>query len=219
MPVVSDVYTQYKIMVNLQKHMFRVAGVAALICDHIPEEKHAELKIDRENILRACLLHDMANILKFKLDVFPEFLEPEGVDYWQNVKDGFAKKYGAKVHPATIQIVKELGCSERVVQLIDAVSFNQEKKNFESTDFGVKICAYSDMRVAPMSVVSLAERLDDGHKRYPTTSKADERFRYAMNALLKKIEVQIFEKCDISPDDVTENAVEKYFSILQKISF
>lgn len=209
MPAVSEIYTQYQIMVSLQKHMLRVAGVAQVICDHFSE------KIDRDNILQACLLHDMANILKFDLSIFPEFLEPQGTAYWQKVKDEFIVRYGKKVHPATVQIVQELGCSERIVQLIDAISFNQEKKNFDGDDFGKKICAYADMRVAPLGVVSLQARLEDGKKRYPSTSPGDDRFRYAMNALLKKIEVQIFEKCDIGPDDITEKVVGTHFDQLK----
>ncbi len=215
MSTVAEIYTQYKIMVSLQRHMLRVAGVAAMICDHLSPD----VPVDRENILRACLLHDMANILKFDLTIFPEFLQPEGTEYWQGVKDEFGQKYGKSVHPATIKIVQELGCSQRIVDLIDAVSFNKEKQNFESEDFGRKICAYSDMRVAPLGVVSLTERLEDGKNRYPARSKSDDRFRYAMNALLKKIEVQIFEKCDINPEGITEVEVEKYFPALKEISF
>lgn len=204
---IAEIYQAYQIMPNLQQHMFRVTGVAEQVCQHL------QAHVERENILRACLLHDMGNIIKFDLQYFPEFLEPEGLEYWQQVKDEFIQKYGKNPHHATIAIVTELGASDRIKELIDAVGFNLAKKNFESDDFSRKVCAYADMRVAPHGVVSLSERLEDGRKRYE--AKGDHNtFSYVMGAFLKKIEKQLFEKMDIGPEDVTEKSVtpltEKY---------
>lgn len=205
----TEIYRRYQIMPNLQQHMWRVAGVAQLICDNL------QVSVDTENVVTACLLHDLGNILKFDLKVFPEFLQPEGAEYWQQVKAETLTKYGALVHPATIAMASEVGASQRVLQLIEAISFNQEKKNFESDDFGRKICAYADMRVAPWGVVSLDDRLKDGKDRYPAKSVKDERFRYAMNALLHKIEVQIFAVCQITAAEVTEAAVGPIIEMLK----
>ncbi len=190
MPNIQQIYDQYQIMANLQQHMLRVTAVAKIICDHL------SLPVDTDSVVRACLLHDMGNILKFDLSVFPEFLEPLGAAYWQGIKTDFSLKFGKLVHPATIKIATELGASQRVKELITAINFNQEKANWTSSDFGRKICAYADMRVAPTGVTSLDERLADGKVRYPVKSAKEEGFRYAMNAYLHKIEVQIFEKCD-----------------------
>jgi len=62
-------------MPSLQLHMFRVAGVASVICENF---KQPEL-INQDDIVSACLLHDMGNIIKFNLSLFPQFLEPEGL--------------------------------------------------------------------------------------------------------------------------------------------
>ncbi len=207
MPKITELYKSYQIMGNLELHMLRVTGVAKEICSHISES------VDTENILKACLLHDMGNILKFDLSVFPEFLEPQGLAYWQGVKSDFEKKYGKLVHPATVKIAHEIGASERVIELIDAISFNRAKQNWESHDFGHKICAYADMRVAPFSVVSMKERLEDGQKRYAAST-----FTYVMGSYLKKIETQIFEKCDIRPEDITESVVAEHFDELRNTS-
>src|SRR3989344_7719535 len=100
------------IMPSLQLHMFRVTSVAQIICESLGEnvilvsEAHPESGSwtsqddAKNNILSACLLHDMGNILKFNLDLFPEFLQPEGKEYWQKVKDSFEKKYGKDEHEA-----------------------------------------------------------------------------------------------------------------------
>ena len=200
---IAALYEQYQLMPNLQEHQYRVTGVAALLCDHL------QVQLDREAILQACLLHDMGNIIKFDLMYFPEFLEPKGLEYWQGVQQEFVKKYGDNAHHATLKIVQELGVSERVRELIDAISFNQEKHNFESTDFSRKVCAYADMRVLPHGVLSLQERLDDGLKRYG--SKHPQTFFFsAMGACLKKIEIQIFNQLDITPVDVNDQTISPY---------
>jgi hypothetical protein len=198
---VAEIYQQYQIMPNLQQHMFRVAGVAELICQHISQQ------VDREEVITACLLHDMGNIIKFDLTYFPEFIQPQGLEYWQAVKDQFVAKYGQNPHHATIAIARELHASDRVVELIDAVAFNIAKQNWESSDFSRKICAYADMRVAPSGVVSLTERLEDGRKRYEKPGQKNT-FSYAMGAFLKKIEGQLFVACDLEPEDITSSSVE-----------
>lgn len=198
---ISQVYQKYQINPTLQQHMCRVAGVADIIC------KYFSAPLDTEEILIACLLHDMGNIIKFKFDLFPEFFEPEGVEYWQDVQKNFIEKYGKNSHAATMAIVKDIGVAPRVAELIDAISFNQAKKNSESDDFAKKICMYADMRVTPHGVTSLAERLADGQKRY-FRKEEDQRFAYAMGACIKKMEKQIFEQCEgFSPEQITEESL------------
>ncbi len=198
---ITQLYQKYQIMPNLQQHMFRVTGVAEIICDHL------NVKVEKENTLLACLLHDMGNIIKFDLSYFPEFLEPKGLAYWQKVKDEFVANYGKLPHNATLAIAREISISERVCELIDAIGFHLAKQNWQSEDFSRKVCAYADMRVAPFGVTSLQERLDDGRKRY--TAKGDKQtFSYVMGAFLKKIERQLFEKMDIQPEEITEEMVK-----------
>ena len=72
---ISEIYQKYQIPPHLQLHMYRVSAVAWTICDNFDEE------LDKIKIVAADLLHDMGNIIKFDLKLFPEFLEPEGYDY------------------------------------------------------------------------------------------------------------------------------------------
>ena len=55
---IQEIYTKYKIMPSLQLHQYRVAGVAMYLCERV------KMKIDTDNIIAACLLHDMGNIIK-----------------------------------------------------------------------------------------------------------------------------------------------------------
>ena len=76
MVTIQEIYTHYQIMPVLQQHMLRVAGVTDLICQLAGD------KVDSHNVVIAALLHDSGNIIKFDLQRFPHFLEPEGLDYW-----------------------------------------------------------------------------------------------------------------------------------------
>ncbi len=105
---VRDLYRDYKIMPSLAAHQFRVAGVAWAIMD-ATDESALPSPLRRNEVISACLLHDMGNILKFDLSYFPEFLEPEGLSYWKVVKADFRAKYGMDEHAATLQIAKEIG--------------------------------------------------------------------------------------------------------------
>ena len=90
MRTITDIYTEYRIPPALQLHQFRVTGVALQIIGSI------DVAVDADSIIVACLLHDMGNIIKFNLDYFPEFLEPEGLEYWQYVQNEFIEKYNRR---------------------------------------------------------------------------------------------------------------------------
>ena len=197
-------------MPNLRLHMYRVAGVASVICDNISEN------IDRESIIAACLLHDMGNIIKFKLDLFPTFLEHEGRDYWQTVQNEYFKKYGKDEHVATLDIAREIGVNHKVMHLLKNIGFTRAKENYESPDFDGKIAAYSDMRVEPHGVVSLEHRFRDGRKRtrIHKPNSHDESLFEEMSIYLRKIEKQIFEKTSIKADDIIDVKISDYVTKL-----
>lgn len=198
---IRQLYSQYQIMSNLELHMFRVAGVAEQLGTQLlpADELH--------DVITACLLHDLGNLAKFDLEYFPDFVEPQGLAYWQQVQAEFWSKYGKNAHQATLQILAELGVTSRVVDLVNAVSFNKAKQTLDSTDFARKICAYADMRVAPYGVVSLEERLEDGRKRYSVPGKKDT-FTYVLAAYIRKIEGQLFENIALQPADITDQTVQ-----------
>ncbi len=162
----------------------------------------------------ACLLHDMGNIIKFNMNLFPEFFQPEGVEYWQGVKDDFIKKYGTDEHIATVEIAKEvlkdIKGKDRILDLIDAIGFSNAKRNAESRDYGWKIAAYADMRVEPQGVTTLESRLSDGNKRFklnkPGISRHD--FFVEMSGYLHTIQQQLFEGLDFTPESITEETVQ-----------
>lgn len=209
----------------LVTHQIKVAGVAKLICDNFQTD------LDTETIILACLLHDMGNIVKFKLGYFPEFTEPEGLEYWQEVQDEFIKKYGKDEHYATDMINKEISIDQKVIDLVNSINFKSAKENMLSDNFAVKICAYADMRVTPMGVVTLNERFLDIKNRYQVeeakkstliNSKSDYSFDPQKESsdlfemYLTEIEKQIFEKCIIKPEYINDKAVTENVELLKK---
>lgn len=209
---ISEIYNQYRIIPNLQLHQLRVAAVAKQISDNMI------INVDNASIVTAALLHDMGNIIKFDLNVFPDFLEPEGLEYWKKVKKSFHRDYGDDEHLAHIEIAKELKIDDKVIEIINNVGFSKSKANYENSSYENKIVAYSDMRVTPFKVVSLEERVYEGRKRYDQNTgeksvftEFEENYDY-----LKKIERQIFENNKLKPLNINDESTNQLIDILEK---
>ena len=197
-------------MQNLQLHQLRVASVACQICISLTN------KVDTESVVKACLLHDMGNIIKFDLSYFPEFNKPEGIDYWKQVQDEYIEKYGHNEHHATIEIVKELGCSDSITSLIDAIDHNYVAKNNANMTLEEKLCVYADNRVTPHGIVSLRERSEEARARYknhPNRIVEEDNFIFIKN--LEDFEKEIFSSSSIKPIDVNDKSAEKHIEELR----
>jgi hypothetical protein len=180
------------------------------------------IPIDKENTIKACLLHDMGNIVKFKLGYFPETLEPEGIEYWTKVQEEYVSKYGNDDHHATLAILKELNIDSDVIDLVNCIGFHTAEENMNSADFNRKICAYADMRVIPHGVSSLEERLSNLRERYTNikpsvnnTNLGNGEERKLFEDSLMVIERQIFENCSIKPKDINDLAIKDRVEKLQ----
>lgn len=211
MRTISEIYEEYRLMKTLQLHMLRVASVASVICDSFDEP------IDKEKIVKVCLLHDMGNIIKFQLDYFPELTKPEGLEYWQNVQREFIEKYGDDEHNATMQIMRELGVSEELIQLADQNHFHLLCEHAKGNDMFVKIMHYADMRVGPFGVLSYEERMDEAKKRYANhKDKFKEEGRLKLVECGREVERQIFAHCSIKSEDVNDESIKEAMERLKE---
>lgn len=203
MRTISDIYREYTIMPNLALHQLRVAAVANTILE--------ALHMQNASVVSACLLHDMGNMIKFRLTDFPEFLEPQGLEYWEKVKSAMIEKYGPEEHIATKLIAEEIGVSEETMACLQAVGFSQSIKNLDAP-MEHKICAYADMRVGPKGVLTLQERFDDGRKRYANRTDRTLLEVEKLEALYVagfELEKQIFEGLALKPEEITDSHIEK----------
>lgn len=203
MKTVQEIYSEYKIMPNLQEHQLRVAEVAKIIAENFNGN------LDVESIVTACLFHDMGNILKSDLARFPEFVEEKGIEYWQGVKDEFFQKYGPDEHVATQMIAKEVGLNAGAMECLNHIGFSNLGVNEKSDSFENKICNYSDMRVGPHGIISFEERLIDGQKRYASSKHvvASEKFEELAQSG-RMIENQIFRQSKIRPEEINDEKIK-----------
>jgi hypothetical protein len=209
---ISEIYAEYKIPQNLQEHMLRSAAVASLVCDNLNEPT------DKKQIISACLLHDMGNIIKYDFSL-PGSYGPEGIEYWKTVQGEYIKKYGTDEHKATVQIVRELNLSSEIVDLIDKVDFQKFCVHSGGNNFNIKIICYADSRVDPHGIVSYEERLADVRERYKDRKDLfPEEHREELIACGKEIEKQIFAKCKIKPADINDVSAAPIINELRNFS-
>ena len=189
--------------------MLRVAAVASLICDNFDES------LPKDDIITACLLHDMGNIIKFNLGYLPEFLEPEGLEYWQNVKNEYLEKYGENEYLASLAIAQEIKVSDYVLELIKSISFAGAQNNASGSDYDKKIPEYCDDRVNPFGIVSLEQRFTDLRERY--AHRIDNRVerQASFENAVRQMEKQIFAKCKIKPEDINNGTVKSVIAELK----
>lgn len=201
---ILEIYEKYKIMPQLQTHMLRVAGVASRIVDNFQKP------IDKNSIISACLLHDMGNIIKADLELFPEYLKDKGIQYWKSVQKEFVEKFGNSDHLATYKICKEVGIDSKIFNLIKGFGFAKTEETYKSQNIMRKICVYSDLRVSPHQVEPLEKRLEEARVRYLSKKKiiyTKEQFDKFI-PMWSEIEKQIFKYCRIKPAKITEEKVK-----------
>jgi putative nucleotidyltransferase with HDIG domain len=203
-----EIYAQFRIMPSLQLHQLRVAAVAQYVCDHLKEE------VDEKIVITECLFHDMGNIVKSDLEYFPDFVQPEGKEYWESVKRDFVEKYGPEQHAANAAIAREIGLSQEVIEIMNSSGFGKLKTVLEgSTE--LKVCQYADMRVGPHGVLPMRERLVEGRDRYKRRriateseafSRSDSEFEELAQAA-QDLEWELFTDISIAPSDITGESV------------
>lgn len=200
---IIDIYEQYKIMPNLQLHQLRVAAVAKQICESF------NIEINHVEVITSCLLHDMGNIIKAKLDndLFP-MTEAEK-EYWIEEKTIFMEKYGNDESSATAKVVKEIGVSEAIQHLIEHNDFKYICDISESDSLQKKVIKYSDLRVGPHGIVSLDGRFEDIIKRYSKLLNGDRR------DCAEDLEKQIFSHSSIKPEDINDESVKNIIEDLK----
>jgi hypothetical protein len=189
---INEIYARFNIMPSLQKHMRRVAAVGALILSG------EDSRINKNDVIAALLLHDIGNIVKFRLG--------DELASWQKIQQETIAKYGSVDHEATEKMVKDLGVNKRVAWLISEMVFENLLQVIDSNDRELKICLYADQRVAPYGVVSLQERFADLRRRYEGTALAS-RFDVLQEKRALLLELQIFKPSSLWPSEINDQTI------------
>jgi len=198
----SQIYQAYHIMPNLKLHMYRVAAVGQVILDYWTSPP-----VDRDTIIKTLLLHDIGNIIKFKLDSSLPRL-----NYWKQVQQDFINKYGHDVHAANHAIAQELALPQTVIHLLDISHTSNSRQILANNDWSSKLCWYADMRVSPKGVVSVDFRFKDLLSRYRHRDLPQTIRRYWRDCL--KLEQQLQPHISINLGQITNQAIEPYLKTL-----
>ena len=209
MATIKDIYQKYQIMPLLQDHQIRAAALGNYILDFW-QGKQVPI---RDVVTQALLLHDMGNIIKF--DLSKPMYPGEQLDnniHWKRVQEQYLIKYGTDEHIATYKIAKEVGVSERVIEVIKSSGSSKLKLAIEKDDMYAKICSYADLRCAPYGVVSVNQRFDDILKRYKDRShtlsdrrKTEEKRKYCL-----VVEQDLQTSVAIGVNQITDRELSQY---------
>lgn len=195
---IGEIYDTLHIHKGLREHMIRVAAVAKYITDAHPND------FDAEPIITACLLHDLGNLIKSKIDTFADMYEPEGTQYWAERKAEMIATYGDNEDRATERMVRELGVPPEVVRIIDVAKLEHCTELKDADDQSSRLLLYADMRVEPYHIVAVAERFADIRHRYAAQGLPDETSR-SYEAAILEIEEELFaDMPDLSPAEITD---------------
>ena len=200
----TEIYERYRIPPWLAEHMRRVAAVAVMVFD--AQHDRAGDAQERNELITACLLHDMGNIIKFDLDKLPSPVRTER-DHWETVRSDMISRYGRDEHKATLMILDELGVSNRVRGIIDSIGFLKNAQTRADGDLVTKIAVYADSRVVPSGVASLEERMTDMHERYSDKHPKDEPVTQKNREAIFAIEQELFRNASIAPESITEQSI------------
>ena len=204
---IIEIYNKYYLPENLQMHMLRVAACSNLIIDN-----WNGLEIDKESIIRVCLLHDMGNMVKI-----PE--EESKDEEFLKVRKKYFDKYGTNDHEINLEIGKQEGLTEKEITILDGKRSRKNEEILQSNSYERKICAYCDQRVAPNGVVGIKERLEDAKIRYKDKPLSvwsnEEKANYLIKCSLG-IEKQIMKYCKLKPEDINDSTIETYIEKLKK---
>lgn len=210
---IFEIYEKFKIPLNLQEHMFRVARLCLYINDHWTGKA-----LNNDLIVKGALLHDLGNIVKFNLEKHPKLLDKDhpNIEYWKNVQKKTIKKYGPDDHKVTRKMLEEINISKKLKDIISTKRFGNSPKTEKSKDWELKILYYADLRSGPFGILPLKERLDEALPRL-------EKYKNLANLnnfikACEDIEKQIQVNLDIKVSEITEKRIAKYnqnFLILQ----
>ncbi len=224
------IYQQYGVPPNLAKHMITVAALGEIIFSH-----WTGVKIDQKRLVTILLLHDIGNLVKFELDSessnemlqnsLPSLSQlKKPFEYWLKKQKQMIDKYTKNADLANLTIIKELGFSSDITDLMNDHSFESLENHLELPRWEKKLIFYCDLRVTPHGLASINARIQDLRERYHHRDQnwTDKKTFHKWLGSSLKLEKQIDQHTNISlnqiqPSDLTpiiNNLVEYTIEII-----
>lgn len=200
--------------------MLTVAGVGAIICRNWKGPKLSE-----KTIIATLLVHDMANIIKYKFGKSDTYLftpaDRKKIGLWRNLKAEAIAKYGNDSEEAMNKMAQELNLDSKVISLLKKLSEVHTKGNeldgvFAKKDWELAICIYSDWRVSPKGIVSINSRLRDIFLRYSINEPTERR---KILSTASELERWLSRNVKIKPNAINSGSVKRYISMFRSGKF
>lgn len=196
---------------HILKHTQATAKLGVFLAERLAE---CDIDVDVALVERACLLHDLFRVCDFPLEDFSWFEQPvtdEDIARWRQLKadhghvhhEDAADAYLRDAYPVLATTIRK----HRYTSLIDA---DDQPQTWEE-----KIVYYADKRAMHERIVPLGERLEEAHRRSVLfCARAglhrDVEVERKVDALIFKLEEEIFGLIDLSPDEVDEAFIDAY---------
>lgn len=196
-------------------HLYRVTAYALYLTDHFVPD----VQLNRDFITKACLFHDIGNIIKFdfRQDRLIEISDQDAAK-WKKVQEDFIAKYGPNENIAVNKIVAEIGLEENVQMLLKQTGIEKIRFALTTDNWDVKLIRIADERISPQGVVTMRERYADLLARYQGRDHhlADKKENEERLALALELEKQIQSKCTIDLQKITDTDIEPYIERLRE---
>lgn len=198
---------------HILKHAQAAAKLGVFLAERLVERG---FDVDVALVERACLLHDLFRVCDFPLEDFTWFEQPVGkedVAKWRQLKaehghvrhEDAADAFLRETYPVLAKTIRR----HRYTSLIDE---EDRPETWEE-----KIVYYADKRAMHERIVPLAERLEDAHRRsalvcIKTGLDRDVETERKVDALIFKLEGELFNSIHLVPDQVDEAFIDAYSS-------
>ncbi len=192
---ISQIYTAYMIPKNLQEHMLRTASFAMILLENWIGES-----VEKEAIVQACVLHDIAKPMDFDLAKQAQFgMSQDEIDELEKLQIRLKRDYGDNEHQATVKICKKVGCTSTAVILVNNLKWSYVPRLMAKNDILSLIPIYCDMRIGPKGILSLDERIEDLKKREGNKDSEEK----ATNG--RKLEALVTENTSLDLNSITDD--------------
>jgi uncharacterized protein len=197
----EQIWDEYHVPPNVREHMKAVARVAVFLAKKLKEKG---IHVDVGLAERAALLHDLLRSANFEDFGMQKDASMEDIEFWKQMKH----KYGNIHHGESAADILADKYPE-VAEVIKGHITENIKDSLPAASWELKILVYADSRVVHDRIVSMAERdrdIDKRHGKFYDELKKSTGIDYKKKTreTLRNVEKEIFEKLDITPEDVNE---------------
>jgi hypothetical protein len=112
-------------------------------------------------------LHDLGNLVKFDMTLFPDLFEPEWIAYRTQQKQSTIQNHGFPAEPATLSMCTQLPLTQTTQKLLESfLSSRFEKAIEDQLPIQILLVHFADMHIWMSWYIPRKERVQKLRKRY-----------------------------------------------------